>query len=254
MKHSKRKATRHSIDDSSPAEVTHSEQLTKAVTSNQSYKKLVGYLQQELRREGVAEKVAKLRKRLGIPEDGLETSQGYSYSSKEYDIIYPIFQEIIKMLKVPEYADELIEEYLFYGTVSCSKSLSPSLLVIANLKERKYIPFETNFGDSDDKLYPIAIKISPYASERDIINFVQKTYRTLIKPLQKKYKVNELSLGKVRIKSEKILRRNDEVYKTRSMKVSESVKHIKNKLKDGSLDEGSIGKIRSLEAKKRRKV
>jgi len=50
--------------------------------------------------------------------------------------------------------------------------------------------YDPNFDKEDDSRYPISIRISPEASKREIINFVEKSFSTRIKPLQEIYKKN----------------------------------------------------------------
>jgi hypothetical protein len=69
--------------------------------------------------------------------------------------------------------------------------------------------------------YPIAILIHPYMTERDIIDLVKKTYKSDIEPLQKKYRKENITLGKSRKKSRKIAERNKLIYDNRNKPISE---------------------------------
>ena len=51
-----------------------------------------------------------------------------------------------------------------------------------------------NIADS----FPLALLISPYATGRDIIDFVKKKYKTQIEPAQSAYKWTGINIGKVR--------------------------------------------------------
>ena len=42
--------------------------------------------------------------------------------------------------------------------------------------------------DDEDEMYPIAIKLSPYANKTAIREFIDKVYSIQIEPIQKKYK------------------------------------------------------------------
>lgn len=52
----------------------------------------------------------------------------------------------------------------------------------------------------DTKHRPIAILISPYASGRDVVEFIKKSYRQKIEPCQLQYRRHNISLGRNRIR------------------------------------------------------
>lgn len=99
--------------------------------------------------------------------------------------------------------------------------------------------------------HPIILRISQYASERDIIDFIKKHYAKQIKPLQNKYKNVSLLIGKVRHKNENKAERNDFIYKNKDLPRREISSLVLKKYGE-SLDTGHIGKIISLENKKRK--
>jgi len=108
-----------------------------------------------------------------------------------------------------------------------------------------------DFNGLDNSIYPIAIKISPYASQRDIIDFVKK-YGRRIKEFQKMYKVDNIKIGRYKSKKIEIQKRNELIYSNKN-KPLKKIRHI---LADKKifLDDGHIAKIISLEKQKRKEV
>ncbi len=93
--------------------------------------------------------------------------------------------------------------------------------------------------------------LSPYASLRDILDWVKKNYHD-IKFFQDKYKNKNVKINKYRIRREKLEKRNDYIYKNRSKKLSDLEVGLDRLGYD--MDQGSISKIISLETKRRKKV
>lgn len=69
---------------------------------------------------------------------------------------------------------------------------------------------------------PVAICVNPYMTERDIIDFVKKTYKTAIEPIQERYrKKHLLKLKGSRTKSKKKQTRNEFIYRNRHLPISQ---------------------------------
>lgn len=104
----------------------------------------------------------------------------------------------------------------------------------------------------EETAYPVILRISPYASARDIKTYIDDFYKEKIEPLQKKHLNPKNLTGKVRSKKADIQDRNDFIYNHRHMNRKE-IEKLGNKNFSIFPDQGEIGKIISLE-KKRRKV
>lgn len=102
-----------------------------------------------------------------------------------------------------------------------------------------------------DEEYPVILKISPYANIKDIVSYINKNSK-LIKRYQETHKKPEINIGKARTKSVSNLARSDLVYENRHLPLKEIRKIL---LKNGyNLDDGHIGKLLSIENKKRKQV
>lgn len=96
--------------------------------------------------------------------------------------------------------------------------------------------------------YPIILRISQYASERDIIDYIKKIYSIYIKPIQEKYKDDEILLGKIKSKNQKVQERNKFILDNKEKPLKE-IRHLLAQ-KEIYLDDGLIGKIISNHNKK----
>lgn len=103
-----------------------------------------------------------------------------------------------------------------------------------------------------NKEFPVAIRISPYASERDIIDFIKKNFSE-IEAHQSMYRSDKIKIGKVKKKKSSIQERNDFIYANRNLPRKKIMMMVTDKFKE-TLDYGHIGKIISLETKKRKEV
>jgi hypothetical protein len=60
--------------------------------------------------------------------------------------------------------------------------------------------------DTNDKIYPIKIGISPYASREDMIDFIKTNFREFLLPLQKEFQIKGINVNKFKA------RRKEELY------------------------------------------
>ena len=101
-------------------------------------------------------------------------------------------------------------------------------------------------------LFPVRVDISPYASKRDILDFIRKNYDR-IKEIQDKHKIKVIKIGKIRSRKPHIQKRNDFIYKHRHLPRREIMRLVSKKFNE-VLDYGHIGKIISLEKKRRKEM
>lgn len=98
---------------------------------------------------------------------------------------------------------------------------------------------------------PIAICIHPYMSERDVIDFVKKTYKSSIEPMQKKYRNEDIKLKDVRKKSKTKQSRNEFIYDNRDLPIKE-LSRLVNKTFSKTFDYTYIQTIIRQEIEKRK--
>ena len=105
----------------------------------------------------------------------------------------------------------------------------------------------------ENKVYPLAIKFSQYATKRDLLDYVNKKFDTEIKPIQDKHKDPKSKIGKFKSKKDAVAIRNEYIYELRDEPRKQIAKTIQ-KVYGEFLDVGTIGKIISLEKKRRKEV
>jgi len=161
---------------------------------------------------------------------------------------------------------EIILLDLFYNKIIIPPDLnSYNLCSVRDLTEEKMkghitendVYTNLNFETSDDIFFPIAIKLSPYASKRNILNYIESIYMTEIKPLQDKYKnINikegkNIKIGKIRSRNQIKQTRNNFIYQNKHLPLKKIGNLVYDKF-DELLDDGHIGKVISLERKERK--
>lgn len=213
--------------------------------------------------------IADLKQKYEIPSEGFDDTP--LYATDEWRFVYPprwkyysnkrTWREVQKALKELcgkyqlHYMDwhEVIGKYLFYNRFEVSKyKNSFSICRVADLIEEKKEQISKQFEKDDDMAYPIAIRVSPYASQRDIVDFVKKSHPQ-IEVYQKSYRDPKIKIGKVKSKKEKTKLRSEFIYQYRHLP-RKQIMRLVNSTFNELLDYGHIGKIISLETKKRKEV
>jgi len=78
-----------------------------------------------------------------------------------------------------------------------------SLCQLSNVVDEEIEPYMKSIRKIRNYIYPIYIRISPYASQRDILDFIKKHYNCKIgsiKQLQEQYKKPNVKIGRVKTK------------------------------------------------------
>ncbi len=102
--------------------------------------------------------------------------------------------------------------------------------------------------------YPIALYISQDATQRDVVAYVQQVWDLFIH-YSKEYKDKGSKVGKIKRKKSSIKERNDFIYQNRHLPRKKIMELITDTFgADKTVDYGYIGKIISVEKKKRKDV
>jgi len=124
---------------------------------------------------------------------------------------------------------------------------------------KKAIPVQNNaledlisleFGD-----FPVILKINPAIGQRVLVNYIESHWKLINYYLQK-YKNKDSKLGKTRTRNKLKRERDRFIYKNRDLPYKDIVVLVSDKFPTVSktIDEGSVGKIISLERKRRKQV
>jgi hypothetical protein len=144
--------------------------------------------------------------------------------------------------------------YLFFGKIKKmdENHNAFNMCLISNLAEEEKDPFGKDVRESDNIAYPIAIRISPYASKRDILDFINKIYPD-IKDYQEESINSKSSIWYRRIGNPKKRERNKFIYKNKDLPLKKIARLVSDEFEE-ILDDGHIGKIISFETKRRKEV
>ncbi|MFH1822976.1 MAG: hypothetical protein ABH830_04735 [Patescibacteria group bacterium] len=231
--------------------------------------KLWNYFLEISKTDYFQDRIKELRIKYKIPKNGFNRSECYTIPPDEWRVIHSDkiaelnieLENICKKYQL-HYIDwmEVIENYLFYtklNRIMHTNSYNLCLLwdILEDKQETMLEKQEGNYSDcferSDDLAYPIAIRISPYASQRDIIDYIKKIFPIILQ-YQETYKKKGVKIGKVKTKNKSIQERNDLIYKNKDKTLKEIRRILANK--NIFLDDGHIAKIISLEKQKRKDV
>ena len=234
--------------------------------STSGHKKMIQYFNEVIKSEYFRNKLREIRKKYQIPITGFTENIHYPIYPKEW-----IFRKDIKTIEEIEkeikdicqkfhlhYIDwrEPIDEMIFYNKYSMEFAGYNcfNLCAVRDLTKNNNEKFSKESEESDDMAYPIAIRVSPYASLRDILDFV-KQHSILIQGFQNKYKDKEARIGKERRKKTIIQERNEFIYQHKDLTRRKIMSLITDKFgSKNTIDYGYIGKIISLEKKRRKEM
>ena len=111
------------------------------------------------------------------------------------------------------------------------------------------------------KEYPIAINITPYVGENELVDYIHKMFITEVKPIQERYLNPEIKINKVRAKKSSIKEVKAFVWENRQIKGSDLTKLVHQKFKKisrsgevGPYTYDDINKMISLERLRRKQA
>lgn len=245
----------------------HKERGTAAFYKTQAFHKLWNSIRGFITKEKSQEKIKKLRIKYRIPKNGFPIfGATWTHPPKEWDLyksdclqrshLMMTIQKDIKKLCPDGFSEKdfvpIFEEYLFYNNLFISpEPNSHNLIYVTDLKT-KLDSLGRKITNNDIATYPVAILISPYAGERDILDFVKKLYKIEIEPIQKKYRKADSLIGKFRKRNRTKTMRNQFIYENRNLPYKKLVPLVSKNFPGHQVDEGSVGKIISLETKRRK--
>lgn len=220
---------------------------------DQGYKHLFNYFLHISKQRDFLRRIRELREKYDIPTEGFPKTEHDKYNAwaAKYNETYskPIYQEVYKICEdfsLPKEWWKAVMEALFHDSKDVTDLGFGTTSGTCKIAET---------GEKISKDYPIAIMVNPYASQRDILEFVKLVYTHEIEPLQKRYKKESILIGKVKSKDPEIKKRDDFIYSNRHLPRKKIVnlveKNFSRKLSD-PINEGSVGKIISIQKERRK--
>ncbi|MEI6479608.1 MAG: hypothetical protein WCO21_02130 [bacterium] len=239
------------------------------VDSTSAQGKVWKYLKGLSEDPGFQRKIRQIRKKHNLPPDGISEvlklrseATGQEFVKLPEHLSETDFTketaQFTKELGLSLFWSEAIQYYITYNQWFDFWSFG-GLVRVDDLNEYINGPFLYG-GDEEGDLdyvktileeHPIAITISPYASLRDILDFLKRTYKTHIEPLQNEYKNAEIKLGKMRKRNASVHARNQFIYENKHLASKKLMALINDEFGE-LLDYTYINKIISDEEKKRK--
>lgn len=239
----------------------------------QSQWKMFNYISSLKEDSDFNDRVKDIRKKFSLPDDGFDKDldDELAFISKLPAYINEREEEIDFQKEVSALTRqfdltlpwlEVIRGYVLYDDLFFSKVLpyiqiiNMSEVLIEQEKHNSEVTLDEggdeiaiNFMENITDGFPIAIFLSPYATGKDIIDYVKKRYKTEIEPTQLKYRGNEVKIGKVRKRNQRIQERDAFICKHKNLPVIELVKRVHKQFGD-ILDYTYINKIIAKKCKK----
>ena len=225
------------------------------------YKRLANYFDDVIKKDSFQEAVLAIRAKYKMPVKGFDwrTSGGAVFCYPN-DWVYINDNEKLKELDwdiaviCKKFGlfnwGPVIHEYISFSEIIGLDAYVGNY-EICFLEDNYYEEYEKDRKEEVGKMFPIVLRINPYASNKEIVDFV-KYHSKIIRTFQEKYIDPKINLSKIRKRKESVQERNAFIFDLH--KQGKKTKEIQSltlaKFKD-SPDEGAIRKIISLERKKR---
>lgn len=223
--------------------------------------KMWNYFLDIMKKDYFIQTIKEIRVKYDIPENGFGLEDGYYYRpphdfNHDKEVREEVIEKICKKYKLHlfDYSDVIMDFIYFNLTQPLYELGACGLFRVCDVLAEKEEPFGDFVQQSDDNFYPIAIRMSPYASQRDLIDFIKNKviWKKEIEFLQYKYKSKDIKIGKVKSKKQDIQKRNEFIFQN-SDKPLKAIRRLLAQQKI-FLDDGHIAKIISLEKQKRKDV
>lgn len=242
----------------------------------QGHEKLWNAVQRMIRSDYIQSIMVKLRSKYkiplgGYPENERTNDQNYylpaiwfkEASEKKFYRLSQDIKNICRRLGINYMEwDEVLYLYLFFGKLEVPPGYQ-NMFNLFSVDDAPKPPKGSGESEEFDFLsYPIVLRVSAYASCRDIVNYVNQVYKVGIEPLQKKHQRAGSIIGKARAANPHVEERNDFVYENQMPwnKIKSKLAERRETIKDPKirglymLDPAQVTSIRSLERKRRKQV
>lgn len=246
----------------------HKERNTKAFYRTQGFKKPWLALKAILKTDTFQKTIGGLRDKYKVPPGGFRVTENpWTHPPKEWDFYHKddfwkrmrVLERIRHELEAtcleygfpPKDFVNVLEHYLFYDRSFITlEPNSHNLIYVTDLATR-CDSLGRELTDVDIKTHPVALLLSPYVSERDLLDYIRKIYTTEIRPIQHKYRKPGSEIGRHRTKKLSIQKRNEFILRLRDRRPKEIKKLLWEKLHT-TMKSGHISKVLSLEKVRRK--
>lgn len=148
----------------------------------------------------------------------------------------------------------VIEDYILHNNIE-SKVVGDSIIIFDvdsitgsrdNLEYMLYTVKET---------HPVILLLNPYLSQRDMIDWIKRCHKTMIKPIQERNMIEGIKIGQIKKKKPGVKERNEFIILNKHLPRKVIMKMVGDKFGANSIiDYAYISKIISIENKKRKNL
>lgn len=241
------------------------ERKTEAFYKTQGFSKLWLYVRHIVDTEPFQKNIQQIRNKHAIPESGYDISkikkwthpyhfwkQGGPEERKELARIRSLLRDLCKSYSLlPRDWLDVFESYLFYNrTLLTLEPGARNLCVVSDALTKR----DGKGGEITDDYahaFPVLLHISPYASKRDILDYIRKVYSPEIERVQKEHKNSDSILGKQRKRSPAVVKRNAMMYRKRLEPDKAIFSEIQDRKDAPQLKRKSVNKTLQREKKRR---
>jgi hypothetical protein len=232
--------------------VKEQDKIQEKINKTSSKKKLWSYLADLTKHSAFRKDLKDFRKKFCIDEKGYEKPIYIKMPVNGHKVLtYPNHVEVesqegyrielikfARKYKLGPLWEDVLECYIFYNKFIINTM--GSMIDVEDVCNYFYGPY-MDFNEKDvltdyitqkSQDFPVAIFLNPYVSQRDIIDYVKKTFKLEIEPLLKSYREDNVGLGKVRQKNSRVAKRNDFIYKNKNKPKKEITNLVSEKFGD----------------------
>jgi len=244
---------------------TKKDRRQKAVATNAQVK-MFAYLCSLARDREFLNEVSEIRKKFSLPSNGFEEDIKDEFAFIEALPVYTDergnetdFQKEVYDLASRLYLSvpwlNAVTSYVLYDDFFATKT--PPFIQMMALDEIIDEQAEREEGDdvwsSITDAFPIALFISPYATGRDIIDYVKKRYKQEIEPAQSKHREEGVRIGRVRRRNADVAERDEFICKHKDLSASKLAHLVHEKYGGKLLGYTYISKIIAKKCKRENK-
>lgn len=208
-------------------------------------KELINYISALIQADEFKNEIKKIRSECAIPKDGYSFKNDNGRKRYTSASVFLAWELSLKYQLFPvEWAD-VFHNFILYNELLLPKEDHGGYSLCSINVERD------DAGASDKKVFPIVIRISPYASENVIVDFIKKNYSKYIKPLQTEFVDSSSKIGRIRTRRK--TGRDKFIYEHRHLPRRKITGLVHDKFNE-HVDQGLVGKIISIQKNRRKKV
>lgn len=203
----------------------------------ESINKLESYVNGLVEMPEFQKQVRILRKKYKLPKKGQKEFPSHLYSTD----FFSRASAFSRKLGLGDHWGLVITHYVLHNKIDFDVSFGATQFIPLDLNHllnwdgpyefRDQLLPKARLADLKEAVqtYPVAILITPYASEREIIDYIKRAYRPSIQAIQELYQNPKVKIGKVRQRNQEVKKRNQFIYRNRALGAKELVSLVASK-------------------------